>query len=308
MLTLCEEFTRIGHQVRLYNNPYEQNASPFEQKTVWEFDPDEDRDILVVFRTPNRRALKAKGKRVWFSCDQSTMGSYKEYAQYMDKVVCISPFHAQYFKDTYDIEDTVVIPIPIRINDFEGKDIEKVKNRIIFTSVPDRGLQHLWRMWPILLEEVRDLSLVITSDYRLWNAPEARNAQHRIKWMCHDNVSFLGALPRARMIEEVLKAQILLYPCSYYELQCLAVGEAMVAGCYPITSAFGALETTNFGTILRVDPSDPNNDKLFIDETLKLINDPTLLGAYQRDVQKVAKSIFSPEIILEEWRLRIFNG
>ena len=71
LITLCEEWTKVGHEVVLYNNPWETNASPFEQRSIDSFRPDEPRDILIIFRSPNHRVGNAVGKRVWFSATSS---------------------------------------------------------------------------------------------------------------------------------------------------------------------------------------------------------------------------------------------
>ena len=59
MLTLCEGFHNGGYDVTLYNNPSEGGVGPFKQKTLDQFDPLEDRDYLVVFRSPNERINEA---------------------------------------------------------------------------------------------------------------------------------------------------------------------------------------------------------------------------------------------------------
>ena len=85
----------------------------------------------------------------------------------------------------------------------------------------------------------------------------ASNEQFVYRWHSMGNVSYFGALPRIRYIEELMKSQILLYPCNYDELFCVSVAEAQYAGAYPITSATGALPTTNMGTVLNVDADNP---------------------------------------------------
>ena len=51
----------------------------------------------------------------------------------------------------------------------------KIKNRLIFTSVPGRGLDNLLRIYPTIENAIPDVSLAITSDYRLWGAVQAMN-------------------------------------------------------------------------------------------------------------------------------------
>ena len=66
MLTMCEEWHKAGHEVVLYNNPMTANGSPFEQRNISAFDPNENRDILVIFRSPSPRSFGAKGLKMWW--------------------------------------------------------------------------------------------------------------------------------------------------------------------------------------------------------------------------------------------------
>ena len=227
MITLCEEWTERGNTVVLFNDPKEFGASSFEQRAINSFDTNEPRDILINFRSPNHRTIPVSNcKKVWFSTDQMSVGNYREFAGHVDKIVTISPRHAQYFKENYGIQNAEVIDIPVRVQDYEdvrqNERIEKVKNRLLFSSVPARGLDNLWRVYQRIQREVPDVNLVITSDYRLWGVG-ASNEHFRVKWMHITNVDFMGAVPRAQLIREQMKAQILLYPSNYDELFCVAV-------------------------------------------------------------------------------------
>ena len=305
LVTMCEQWVKEGHQVTLYNSPWEMGVSPYEQRAILDFSHKEDRDILIVFRSPNEKAVVSKGLKVWWSCDQYTRGDFAKFAPTMDKIVCISPFHANYFKETYGIENTTVIDLPVRIDDLKDKEVEKVPNRVIFTSVPDRGLENLWRLWKIIKRDVKDASLVITSDYRLWGV-DARNDQHRVRWMAHEDVIFRGAISREQLIYEQLKAQVLAYPCSYDELFCIAVAEAQCAGVYPITSTMGALGTTNMGTLVGGNPNDPRQDRLFADKIIEALNDESLTMKQYQVFTKASKR-FNPRRIMKQWEQLIFS-
>lgn len=308
LLTMCETWHKLGHEVVLYNNPREKDASPFEQRMISEFAPNDKRDILIVFRSTNTKAVAANGLKVWWSCDQYTTGSFKEFSVFMDKIVVISPFHQKYFEDTYNINNTIVTDLPVRQDDYENKHkVEKIDYRFLFSSVPDRGLDILWRVWPLIKKEIPDASLVITSDYRLWGVGSPLNERYRARWIAREDFQFLGAVPRMRLVQEQLKSQINAYPCFYDELFCIAIAESQFAGCYPITSDFGALPTTNMGTVVKWNPLDPRGDRLFVDVIKSTLEDE---GFEQRvkDVQFKAWKRFNPYTIASFWEESIFNG
>lgn len=304
MLTLCEEWHKRGHEVILYNDG-ENGASCFEQRPIAAYQPNEPRDMLINFRSPNPRSVATTNcKKVWLSTDQFSTNDYRAFSSCVDKIVCISPRHAEFFEQAYGIRNTTVIDIPVRLQDFdEVEPVERVKNRLIFTSVPARGLDNLLRIYPIIHREVPDVSLAITSDYRLWGVGPS-NEHFRVKWMRQENVSYFGAMPRREYIRELLKAQILAYPCNYDELFCVSVAEAQYAGAYPITSNCGALPTTNMGTVLPLNSDDPANDRIFANAVIQALSNE--LPPKQLDVSTKALRRFSPEVVLQKWDELVF--
>jgi len=308
LLTMCEEWHKRGDDVCLYNNPMTPNGSPFEQRKINDFDPNEDRDILIVFRSPNPRAISAKGLRCWWSCDQYTIGDFKQFSGYMHKIVGISPFHKQHFQNTYQINNMIVIDLPIRIQDIlDAPQPERVPNRLIFTSVPDRGLKNLWRYWPQISKRCPEATLVITSDYRLWGVGEL-NGDHKISWMHVNNVQFLGAIARRSLIQEELKADIHVYPNEYDELFCISNAEAQCAGAYPVTSNVGALATTNMGKIIPGNPKDGvNYSQAFIDGLLSVLSNRDQLEKDRIENMQKARERFNPKRILEQWDTLVFG-
>ena len=309
MLTMCEQWANEGHDVTLYNDPRERNASPFEQRAIIEFDPTGDRDILIVFRSPNRRALGAKGKVIWFSCDQHTVGSFSQFSNHVDEIVCISEFHKDYFDKTYGIKNANVIDLPVRVQDFPDE-YEKVENRFIFTSVPDRGLQHLHPIWMRIQEDIPSASLVITSDYRLWGSPNPDNQPHRMAWLPQENVFFRGALSRKEYIKEICKAEMFVYPAKAdtEELFCVSLAEAQYAGAYPVTSDQGALATTNMGSIIKGDPDRLEFRDKFVGKVKEVIQNRETLSELQHSVINGIVMRCHPEAVSKIWHEKVFNG
>jgi len=308
LLTMCEAWHNAGHDVVLYNNPLG-GGSPFEQRPTSAFKPKDKRDVVIIFRSPNPQGIIANGLRVWWSCDQYTQGSFREFAPTMDKIVTISPFHTEYFKQTYGITNAIDIDLPIRVQDFEDIDEEKVPYRLIFTSVPDRGLHLLHPMWDEIKLNFPDASLVITSDYRLWGAGSPLNERYMMMWLPHrkNGVWFAGAIPRMDLIREQLKAQLLVYPNIYDELFCVSVAEAQFAGAYPITSTTGALQTTNMGTLVSGDPNSSGFRKMFIGEIIETLGNLESLSYKQKEIKQLSFDRFNPDRIMKLWKEEIFT-
>lgn len=301
LLTMCRAWQYYGNDVTLYNDPNNPLASSFKQKSIASFDPQEDRDILIIFRSPSPKSLDAKGKKFWWSCDQQTVGDFKALAAEVSKVITISPRHNTYFKDTYGITNSICIDLPVRTWEY-NEPIEKVSHRCIFTSMPDRGLMELHAAWVRIVAEVPDASLVITSDWRLWAEWQTEEAvrTYRLSWARHPNVEYRAAIKRSELVKVQMSADLHLYPNIYDELFCIAVAESQVAGAFPVTSDVGALATTNMGRVIHGHPQDPAWVDVFVKNVVELLVDPNLKQK-QEWVREVAKKRFSVEKIIGKW-------
>jgi len=305
LFTLCKAWMDAGHEVMIYNNPRREDGV-FNQRRREQFDKHEKRDVLIIWREPNQKIVDANGLKVWFSTDQYTTGDYKHFAQFPDKIVTISPFHSEYFKSVYGIENSIPIDLPIRIWEYEGYEkTEKIPNRLIFTSVPDRGLELVAKTLPRIREAIPDVSLVVTSDYRLWGTQSPMNSQFMTMFLREPNVQFLGAIDRRRLVEEQLKAQILYFPCTYQELFCIACAEAMVAGCVPIATSEGALATTNMGVLVDGGAKNPATQQAFVDKAIEYLQRKDLTKI-QEGLREKATKRFAPEAIVKQWNERVF--
>jgi glycosyltransferase involved in cell wall biosynthesis len=308
LLTMCRAWQFYGNDVTLYNNPNNPLASTFKQRSIDDFDPYANRDILIIFRSPNPKSRHAKGRKIWWSCDQQTVGDFRQLAAEVEKIVTISPRHAKFFKETYGINNTITIDLPVRTWEYTN-DVPKVSRRCVFTSIPDRGLMELHACWPLILREVPDASLVITSDWRLWAdwQTEEPLQRYRLAWARHPNVEYRAAIKRADLVALQQSADLHLYPCIYDELFCIAVAESQVAGAFPVTSDVGSLATTNMGRVIHGSPQDPTWVEVFVRNAVELLTDPKL-AQKQEYVREVSRRRFAVENIVRQWDERVFNG
>lgn len=305
LLTMCRAWHEAGHDVTLYNNPKVPNGSVFPQMPIEAFRPKDSRDILIIFRSPTPKVLHAQGKKIWWSCDQFTVDDFKEFSQRVDRIVGISKYHADYFANIYGIQNMRVIDIPVRT--WEYTPTKKKRNSCIFTSVPDRGLDKLHKIWKKIVANVPDASLTITSDWSLWTGADCSASlnPYRMMWAGVPNVTYRSAINRRELIQIQSEAEFHLYPhmSQFPELFCISVAESQVAGTIPITSTIGAIDTTNrFGHKIGGAPGDVSFNQEFVRVTTELMTTNRPLP----DISEKAKEEFSLEKALKEWQ-KVFD-
>lgn len=311
MMTWAETMAKRGHKVRVYNNPNQPgNYGGVEYLPQNAFVWRDDRDVMISFRSPNRyvRTARAAVKLFW-STDQQTVGAFeRDIFPYVDRTVCISPFHVNYHIKRYQVAEDMIgyFDLGVRVEEYD-QPVEKVPGRCIFCSVPERGLEVLRLMWPRIKKRVPNASLVITSDYTLWGAPNPLNQEHRLNWLHHQDVAFMGKIPRKELVEEQLRAEVMSYPGTYEELFCISAAECQVAGAIPITSDLGALPTTNqWGVVLGGNLLDGGWQARFVDEVctqLKQRDDELL-----QQMQHQTRRRFDWNNICEQWEHLIATG
>ncbi len=212
----------------------------------------------------------------------------------------------------YGIENTIVIDLPVREWDYDEVSLDnKLPYRLLYSSVPQRGLDLLANYWGEIIEREPNANIVITSDYRLWGTQMALDSQNRAMWLQYrknpGSVIYYGALRRIDFVREQQAAQILAYPCVYNELFCISCSEAQWNGVYPVTSSVGALKTTNMGKVIDSDPHSPEFRAEFIDTIVDLLQSPFKLRKLQIDVMEKARERFNIKRILQEWSEKVFS-
>lgn len=308
MLTLMEVFASRGHEVTVFNNPREPGV--YNDVTFAPLDSYNNRhpkDVVIIFRSPNKRYEKSQMpktvKKIWWSTDQFTVGSFSALAQTVDHIVTISPHHTAFFQQKYSISPAKMtnLDLGVRLSEYD-QDVEKIEGRLIFCSIPDRGLPILHAAWALIKRDAPNASLAITSDYTLWGV-SANNSQHRLQWAGKDDVHFLGKVPRSRLVKLQLQSEIMAYPSVYEELFCISAAECQVAGALPVTSGAGALPTTNeFGITLPGNPKTATFVDAFAGRIVSLLtHEREFLEQRQSMMMRGARQRFDWNKIVERW-------
>lgn len=211
----------------------------------------------------------------------------------MTNIILVSNYQKQIFLKKYpDLEDKVkVIPNGIDISDWNNISNEKIPNRFIYSSAPDRGLQSLLRMWPKVKEVYPDSTLVVTTP------PYALEWYNSYKDDL-DGVVFYDGLSPRDLYNEISKSEYWLYPSKYDETFCITALEMMQGGVQILTTDTGNLLSLIQGCGI-IQPSSKDYDDLensLIQEIGRLKKSPSLRDKILDNSKNKVKQFNFPKI------------
>jgi glycosyltransferase involved in cell wall biosynthesis len=181
----------------------------------------------------------------------------------------------------------------------------KAKNKLIFCSAPERGLQHVPLIFRLVQEKIPDVSLVITMDYSLWGFDPGID-EYRKLFDGLNGVSYLGKISREQLIEEQKTSMLHIYPCDGpYEMFCLASMECQAAGTPTVATNQGALSTTvqdglTGRLIYSLPDFDSNFHQTFAERILEILLDCELRKTMEQNARARALTHFSYEQLITD--------
>ena len=184
----------------------------------------------------------------------------------VDWFVFVSHWQHNQFRNFYNIPDhkSFVIKNAIESFDpFERKNNSKIK--LIYNSVPWRGLVVLLKAIEILNQKRNDFELDVYSSVKIYGSQfeeEAKGQFESIFEQCRNtsNVNYIGYASNEDIRNALKSCDVLTYPCIEEETFCLCAVEAMMAGCHVLTTNYGALPEVcgDFATMVEIDSSGYN--------------------------------------------------
>ncbi|MFC5357970.1 tetratricopeptide repeat protein [Azospirillum himalayense] len=131
---------------------------------------------------------------------------------------------------------------------------------LAYTSTPFRGLEVLLDSVPRLRAAIPGTTVRVFSSLEGYQVPASQDPYGALYQRCRDTVGvdYVGAVSQGDLAEALRDATCLAYPNRFAETSCIAVMEALAAGCLVVSSALGALPETTAGFARLIPaPEDP---------------------------------------------------
>lgn len=166
-----------------------------------------------------------------------------------DKMVVLSPFHREYAnsmqsvsKDKMYLSRNGIEPIRFIKRDF----ITKIPGKVIFSSSPDRGLDHAMLIMDEVVKVIPEATLHTFYGFENMRKFGMGAQADKLEKMMAERPYVIshGLVKQEELTQHFMEAECWLYPADFIETSCITALEAACAHCWPVTRKIGALETT----------------------------------------------------------------
>jgi glycosyltransferase involved in cell wall biosynthesis len=322
---LSRRLGRRGHDVTVYCKTREDttNDGPTKWRAIDQCDPSA-MGIWIVCRSPNAIDILEPNKyrRIWHRCDDAHYGDPPYWmamtqarAAKLDVIQCMSPHHRQYFVNRYkflDPKKVHVFPGGIasdRIKEhFRNGYPERDRNRLIWTSSPDRGIENCLAVFQRCREFVPELELHVYYGWDNIDQAIQRDPQHpllkfknRVMSFDQTNVFWEGRVSKQDLWTGIARSNLFTYISSFSETFAVNAAEAQALGAIPVCRPYWALRTTvQHGMFVHGDAEDPLVQAEYLAGILTLYRDTDLCEKIRDEMQGWAMDAFDWERVTDQ--------
>ena len=217
-----------------------------------QFIPEEEYfDLFVASRNVNCIDDRLRSKNILVWVHDIWLLSGKQISPYqlnrVNKFVCLSPWHVDFFSDYHGIPKDKITVIPNGVNTelFKEPNVdEKIFGKLIYSSSPDRGLDNLLYLMPFVKDKIPDLHLDIyygfhnyDSAVRKRNNPAEIDKLEKLKELINQSKDFAhmhGRISQPELAKKWHQTYLWWYPSQFSETYC-CLGNTnifLADGCY----------------------------------------------------------------------------
>ena len=282
-------------------------------------------DVFVSLRMPDAMQWvplrDCKLRLLWNEDLLSQPAAYYSVSWQTDLHVFVSDYHReQYIRTIPALRDmTWVTRNPVDIGMISGaiEGVEKVPNRLIHVSRPERALVHgdgspLLECFKRIRERIPDAALAVCRYHSMYEgSPNVDAICARADQLVAqaEGVEWLGELDKTSLYREIAKSQLMLYPgvANFAETGCIAATEAQACGTPLVATRIGALPETlhpDAGRLLAGDATTEEYQIAFADAAAGLMSDGAEYARCQAAGHEWALR-YDHRVVAQEWVDRI---
>ncbi len=281
-------------------------------------------DLFISSRIPDLFSANIQALQKWLwvhdiSCFERLT---PELAEQIDVVIALSHWHAEHLKRTYPWLDSEIVDMDDQDKTYDdlwtpnvyegecrkppkiviignGLDVERYKvkekripYRFVWCSSPDRGLEELLNLWPLLKKKLPKAELKIFYGWEYFDSslgvPSQREFKERIRVLLNqDGVEWCGRVGQEELAREMMKSDAILYPPhSFRETYGIAFLEAQAAGSICFYRKNGALGETIGERGVPIEMNATQEE--IVDTVVKTLKDKLLCGKLRTEGRKYA--------------------
>ena len=324
IIRLAEALQQRGHEVAVFTA--DENPPPSQPRylRLSAFHSGPEADVLISVRDwlPLCLPFRSRKRFYWTGDSYDQVQNYgigdRRFINAVDGFLAVSAWQAATLcaRSGFPLEKAWVLRNGVHLPYFEGHE-ERERKRLIYSSMPYRGLKLVPDLYRDLREKHPDAQLHVFSGYSVYggeNMP-SESAQKEARELLDDlrtlpDCFVQGNILQKDLAREFMKSSILFYPNIFEETSCITALEAQAGGCCIVTSDLGALRDTvgDAGYLVKGKPGSPEYRAAFLEAADKVLSDDALFAELSQRGLKRARELFDWNVIaarLEEYLCKV---
>lgn len=253
VINLSRQWAKQGYNVTVFNSCGVEVMvrDGVTYKPYWHYNPKDLYDYTILWRSPKLVDYDLNTKKVFVDLhDVIPAGEFNEKRlSKIDKIFVKTQAQRSLFPDVPD-EKFAIVPNGHDVEMF-NENIERNPFMLINTSSPDRSLDVLPKLFMEVKKQVPNARLKWAYGWHNFDNSYA-NDKVKMAWkesvvnaMKEAGIEDLGRLPQSECAKLYQEGAILAYPSDFFEIDCISVKKAQLAGCIPVTTDFAAFNESN---------------------------------------------------------------
>lgn len=313
IIHLARSLVKLGHKVYVFNKTdTERVYDGVIYKNFHEINELKDLvDIFIIFNEENCNLIPAKSVLLWNTIfldfqDNNILNLLND--NKIKKIIHVSNWQNEYhlyYLPYISREYFHVINNPVWLNE-NIETQERQQFRLISTFHPNKGLKHLFRLFPKIKKQIPEVELFVFGSETLYG----ENKDTRLKIIKDLGIDPTGihlkqSISQYDLSIEYCKSYLFLHPGlrGLEETSSICTLEAQGYGTVPIVTDAGALAETvgDSGIIVEGDIRFPEVEKKYIDKVIELIFDKEKWEYLSKKGIEKIRNYYSPDIISKKW-------